>query len=99
MANPTDPGLPGFRAELDGGSSVQAALERTVDTAGRAVAFSGLAVAAGLSGLLFYRGSFLAAMGLGSWLSAGSGAGWIWAACRSRPSVSGPGCGSVSPAG
>jgi len=54
-----------FRAELDGGSSVQAALERTVDTAGRAVAFSGLAVAAGLSGLLFYRGSFLAAMGLG----------------------------------
>ena len=54
-----------FRAELDGGSSVQVALERTVDTAGRAVAFSGLAVAAGLSGLLFYRGSFLAAMGLG----------------------------------
>ena len=54
-----------FRAELEGGASVEAALERTVDTAGRAVAFSGLAVAAGLSGLLFYRGSFLAAMGLG----------------------------------
>ena len=44
---------------------MEAALERTVDTAGRAVAFSGLAVAAGLSGLLFYRGSYLAAMGLG----------------------------------
>ncbi|HET9036357.1 MAG TPA: MMPL family transporter, partial [Myxococcaceae bacterium] len=54
-----------FRAELEGGAGVEAALERTVDTAGRAVAFSGLAVAAGLSGLLFYRGSFLAAMGLG----------------------------------
>jgi RND superfamily putative drug exporter len=54
-----------FRAELEAGAGVEAALERTVDTAGRAVAFSGLAVAAGLSGLLFYRGSFLAAMGLG----------------------------------
>ena len=54
-----------FRAELGHGASVEAALERTMDTAGRAVAFSGIAVAAGLSGLLFYRGSFLAAMGLG----------------------------------
>jgi len=54
-----------FRAELHGGATVQAALERTMDTAGRSVAFSGLAVAAGLSGLLFYRGSYLAAMGLG----------------------------------
>src|SRR6516164_8843436 len=54
-----------FRAELEGGASVEAALECTMDTAGRAVTFSGLAVAAGLSGLLFYRGSFLAAMGLG----------------------------------
>jgi len=54
-----------FRAELATGATVDAALERTVDTAGRAVAFSGLAVAAGLSGLLFYQGSFLAAMGLG----------------------------------
>jgi putative drug exporter of the RND superfamily len=54
-----------FRAELEDGASVEAALERTMDTAGRAVAFSGIAVAAGLSGLLFYRGSFLAAMGLG----------------------------------
>ncbi|HET6984947.1 MAG TPA: MMPL family transporter [Myxococcaceae bacterium] len=54
-----------FRAELETGATVDTALERTVDTAGRAVAFSGLAVAAGLSGLLFYQGSFLAAMGLG----------------------------------
>jgi putative drug exporter of the RND superfamily len=54
-----------FRNELGGGATVEHALERTLDTAGRAVAFSGLAVAAGLSGLLFYRGSYLAAMGLG----------------------------------
>jgi len=54
-----------FRAELHAGRSVERAVEITVDTAGRAVAFSGLAVAAGLSGLLFYRGSYLAAMGIG----------------------------------
>jgi RND superfamily putative drug exporter len=54
-----------FRAELQQGATVDVALQRTMDTAGRAVAFSGLAVAAGLSGLLFYRGSYLAAMGLG----------------------------------
>jgi len=54
-----------FRDELRSGAGVDRALERTLDTAGRAVTFSGLAVAAGLSGLLFYRGSYLAAMGLG----------------------------------
>jgi RND superfamily putative drug exporter len=54
-----------FRGELLRGADVATAVERTVDTAGRAVAFSGLAVAAGLSGLLFYRRSYLAAMGLG----------------------------------
>jgi len=81
-----------FRAELEGGASVEAALECTMDTAGRAVTFSGLAVAAGLSGLLFYRGSFLAAMGLG---------GAIVVACGRPclPSGSAPGCGDASPAG
>ena len=54
-----------FRAELHAGRTVERAVEITVDTAGRAVAFSGLAVASGLFGLLFYRGSFLAAMGIG----------------------------------
>ena len=53
-----------FRDELGAGASVELALVRAVDTSGRAVAFSGLAVAAGLSGLLFYRGSYLSAMGL-----------------------------------
>lgn len=54
-----------FRSELERGLGTQEALERTLDTAGRAVAFSGLAVAVGLAGLLFYRGSYLSAMGIG----------------------------------
>jgi RND superfamily putative drug exporter len=53
-----------FRDELRGGTTVEEALVRAVDTSGRAVAFSGLAVAVGLSGLLFYRGSYLSAMGI-----------------------------------
>ena len=36
-----------------------------LDTAGHAVVFSGFAVAIGLGGLLFFRGSFLATMGFG----------------------------------
>ncbi|WP_141326282.1 MMPL family transporter [Myxococcus sp. AB025B] len=54
-----------FRGELAEGLSTQAALVRTLDTAGRAVAFSGLAVTVGLAGLLFFHGSYLSAMGLG----------------------------------
>nr|WP_199729181.1 MMPL family transporter [Corallococcus sp. CA053C] len=54
-----------FRAELSAGLTTEQALMRTLDTAGRAVAFSGLAVAVGLAGLLFFRGSYLSAMGLG----------------------------------
>jgi uncharacterized membrane protein YdfJ with MMPL/SSD domain len=53
-----------FRDELGRGATVEAAVERAVKTAGRAVAFSGLAVMVGLSGLLFYWGSYLATMGL-----------------------------------
>lgn len=54
-----------FRAELAEGLTTEQALMRTLDTAGRAVAFSGLAVTVGLAGLLFFRGSYLSAMGLG----------------------------------
>lgn len=53
-----------FRDELRAGLDVDNALARTLDTAGRAVLFSGVAVGAGLSGLLFFRGSYLASMGL-----------------------------------
>jgi uncharacterized membrane protein YdfJ with MMPL/SSD domain len=54
-----------YREELAQGASYRNALVRAMDTAGRAVAFSGLAVATGLMGLLFFRGSYLAIMGLG----------------------------------
>jgi len=40
-----------FREELRGGRDVEAAVVRTVETAGRAIAFSGLAVLIGLSGM------------------------------------------------
>ncbi len=53
-----------FRDELRTGSTVEQSLIRALDTSGRAVAFSGLAVAVGLAGLLFYTGSYLSAMGL-----------------------------------
>jgi RND superfamily putative drug exporter len=52
-----------YREELARGVTYEKALVRAVDTAGRAVTFSGLAVATGLMGLLFFRGSYLAAMG------------------------------------
>jgi RND superfamily putative drug exporter len=53
-----------FRDELAQGHDTDRALSRTLATAGRAVAFSGVAVAIGMSGLLFYRGTFLASMGV-----------------------------------
>jgi len=54
-----------FREEIARGAEVPDALARTVATAGRAVVFSGAAVAIGLGGLLFFRGSFLASLGAG----------------------------------
>jgi len=53
-----------YRDELSAGHDYDEALRIAVRTAGRAVAFSGLAVGIGLSGLVFLRGSFLAPMGL-----------------------------------
>ena len=53
-----------FREELRRSGSVDLALQRSMATAGRAITFSGLTVAIGLSGMLFYQGTFLASMGL-----------------------------------
>jgi putative drug exporter of the RND superfamily len=53
-----------FREELQSGASREAALATTMATAGRAITFSGLTVAIGLSSLLFFRGTFLSSMGL-----------------------------------
>ena len=52
-----------FREELARGSDVEEALAETMATAGRAIFFSGLTVAVGLSGLLFYSGIFLVSLG------------------------------------
>ncbi|MEA2675524.1 MAG: putative drug exporter of the superfamily [Chloroflexota bacterium] len=54
-----------FREELARGRTVEQAVERAVGTAGKAVLFSGVAVAIGLSGLLWFRASALSSIGLG----------------------------------
>jgi RND superfamily putative drug exporter len=59
-----------FREELAAGRSAGEAVERTVATSGKAVAFSGSAVALGLSGLLFFRAPTLSSMGIGGALIA-----------------------------
>jgi RND superfamily putative drug exporter len=54
-----------FREELAGGADVEAAVVRTVATTGRAVAFSGVTVAASLLGLFFFPQMFLQSMAQG----------------------------------
>ncbi len=53
-----------YRDELSRGASTEEAIVLAARTAGKAVAFAGLAVGIGLGSLLFFRGSFLATMGL-----------------------------------
>jgi putative drug exporter of the RND superfamily len=52
-----------FREEMAAGQSTEQALIATMRTSGRAVTFSGITVAIGLSAMLFFQGSFLASMG------------------------------------
>jgi RND superfamily putative drug exporter len=53
-----------FREEMLRGRSREDALAIAMSTSGRAVTFSGITVAIGLSGMLFYEGTFLPSMGL-----------------------------------
>jgi len=53
-----------FREEMLRGRSREDALGIAMSTSGRAVTFSGVTVAIGLSGMLFYEGTFLPSMGL-----------------------------------
>ena len=53
-----------FREELRRGRSVGEAVERAVATAGKAVAFSGIAVAIGLSGLLLFAAPAIRSIGI-----------------------------------
>jgi putative drug exporter of the RND superfamily len=52
-----------FREELRRTTSIEDALAVTEATAGRAVFFSGITLAAGISALVFYQGTFLASLG------------------------------------
>jgi RND superfamily putative drug exporter len=52
-----------FRTEMASGAGREDALAKTMATAGRAITFSGVTVAIGLSAMLFYQGTFLASMG------------------------------------
>src|SRR5579859_3047544 len=52
-----------FRDELAAGASREDAIAIAMSTAGRAITFSGITVAIGLSAMLFYQGTFLASMG------------------------------------
>lgn len=53
-----------FREELRRGRAVSDAVERTVATSGKAVAFSGVAVAIGLSGLLLFEAPAIRSIGI-----------------------------------
>jgi RND superfamily putative drug exporter len=53
-----------YREELTRSETRAEAMARTMATAGRAITFSGLTVAIGLGGMLFYTGSFLPSMGM-----------------------------------
>jgi putative drug exporter of the RND superfamily len=53
-----------FREELGRGRSVGDSVERAIGTSGKAVAFSGFAVAIGLSGLLFFEAAALRSIGI-----------------------------------
>ena len=53
-----------FREELRRTGDTREALGIAMATSGRAVTFSGITVAIGLSGMLFYEGTFLPSMGL-----------------------------------
>jgi uncharacterized membrane protein YdfJ with MMPL/SSD domain len=54
-----------FREELRGGRSPKEALQRTIETAGRTVFFSGFTVILSLLGLLIFPINFLQSMGVG----------------------------------
>ncbi|MGH3470341.1 MAG: MMPL family transporter, partial [Thermocrispum sp.] len=54
-----------FREELAAGRDVDDAVARTMATAGRTVAFSGLTIAAALASLLLFPQNFLRSMGFG----------------------------------
>ena len=53
-----------FREELAHGTNAEDAVGIALATAGRAILFSGITVAIGLAGMLFYPGTFLVSLGI-----------------------------------
>ncbi len=70
-----------YREQLRTGSDPQQSLAVAMSTAGRPVIFSGLAVAVGLSSLLFFQGSYLATMGLAAGLAVGAAVLYAFTSC------------------
>jgi putative drug exporter of the RND superfamily len=60
-----------FREELAAGAPAEDALAATLETAGKAITYSALTVGISLSGLLFYQGTFLPALGVAAALTVG----------------------------
>jgi putative drug exporter of the RND superfamily len=79
-----------FREELACGASVEEAVQRTVATSGKAVTFSGTAVAIGLSGLLVFRAPTLSSMGIGGALIALTSVGYALTFLPAMLSMIGP---------
>src|SRR5262249_57159912 len=65
-----------YRGELAAGATREDALAKTMATAGRAITFSGVTVAIGLSAMLFYQGTFLASMGAAGGLVVAAAVGY-----------------------
>ena len=61
-----------FREELHRGRSIDDATAIAIATSGRAITFSGLTVAIGLSGMLFFEGTYLSSMGIAGAIVVGS---------------------------
>jgi putative drug exporter of the RND superfamily len=61
-----------FREELARGVGVEDAVGIALATAGRAILFSGITVAIGLAGMLFYPGTFLVSLGVSGSLVVGA---------------------------
>ena len=58
-----------FREEIAKGESTEAAIATMMDTAGRAVMFSGATVAVGLCSLFYFEATHMPSMGMGAFLA------------------------------
>jgi len=58
-----------FREELDNGKSVEDSIATMMDTAGRAILFSGATVAVGLCSLFYFTATHMPSMGMGAFLA------------------------------